>query len=105
MTFGIHSGTQVPAKLFEYTDFAALLLVEAPAGSAAALLLAESPARVVEPGDTAAIASALSDAWAQYQRGEPFRAANADGRFSREAQLDKLIRAVEPHLLRAPVAA
>ncbi len=94
-TFGIHMFTEVPAKLFEYADYPAMFIVEAPAESAVGLLVKDTPARLMPPGDVDGIHRALEDALATHRAGGTFTPTNADGRFSRSTQLDRLMQALD----------
>lgn len=97
---------QIPAKIFEYLNFPAWLLVFAEPESAPDLLLRGSGADVLPLGDEERTAAAIRERYLQYRRGERPTALNADGRFSRETQasllLDALAEMVEA---RRPTAA
>lgn len=85
----------VPSKVFEYMRFPAWMLALADRGSATQRLLSDTNADVVEPDDTASIASAIRSRVAEFQvRGRPERGI-AEPRFSRQAQATRFFSALD----------
>ena len=76
----------VPAKIFEYTKFAAWVLILATPGSATARLFAESVADVVDPGDVERMAEVIASRYAEFRRDGRPRPVGSDGRFERRRQ-------------------
>ena len=85
----------IPAKLFEYVQFDAWLLVLAERDSATALLFRDTGADVVRPDDVASMAEAIRYRFEQFRRGDRPIALNADGSFSRERQAELLLDALD----------
>lgn len=85
----------VPAKVFEYVQFDAWLLAFAERDSATELVLRDSGADVVAPGDVDASADVLRRRYAEFVRGERPRALNRDGRFDRRTQAVVLLDALD----------
>lgn len=85
----------VPAKVFEYMQFNAAVLVLCEPRDAAAQLLEGTSAHLLSPGDPVAIAEVLSRRYQEWLRGERPRAINADGRFDRPNQARALLEALE----------
>jgi hypothetical protein len=84
----------IPAKVFEYIRFDSWLLAIAEDASGIAQLLRGSTADVVAP-EVEAIAAAIIARYKSYEAGErPVRVAT-DGRFSRAAQAQVLLDAIE----------
>jgi hypothetical protein len=88
----------IPAKVFEYVQFDAWLLVLAEPESATALLFRDSSADVVEPNDVDGIAAAIKRRFEQHRCGEQPVAVNNDGRFDRARQAARLFDAIEKTL-------
>jgi len=88
----------IPAKVFEYVQFDAWLLVLAEPESATALLFRDSSADVVKPDDVDGIAAAITRRLEQHRRGEEPVAVNRDGRFDRARQAARLFDAIEKTL-------
>ena len=86
---------QIPAKIYEYLNFPACLLVFAEPESAPDLLLRGTAADVLPLGDEARTAAVIRARYLQYRNGERPRAVNADGRFSRRNQATLLLDAIE----------
>jgi hypothetical protein len=86
---------QLPAKIFEYLRFDAWVLALATHDSATGLLLRGSGADVVGPDDVDGIFRVLRDRYAQYRSGIRPRRIARDGRFSRRAQAERLLDAIE----------
>jgi len=87
---------QIPAKIYEYMNFPAWLLVFGERGSAPDLLLEDVPeADHVTLDDVDHAASVIRTRYLQYRRGERPAPVNADGRFSRTNQAKILLEAVE----------
>jgi glycosyltransferase involved in cell wall biosynthesis len=85
----------IPAKVFEYSQFDAWLLILAERESATELLFRDTTADVVEPEDVEAIAEAIGRRFEQHRRGERGRAINFDGRFDRRVQATILLDRIE----------
>ena len=85
----------IPAKVFEYSQFDAWLLILAKRDSATELLFRDTTADVVEPEDVEAIAEAIRRRFEQHRRGERPRAINFDGRFDRRVQATVLLDRIE----------
>ena len=81
----------IPSKIYEYMAFEAWLLALARAESATAELLADSPARVVDPDDGDGLRACLDDLYARHRRGERPPVLARDARFGRRAQAAKLL--------------
>jgi glycosyltransferase involved in cell wall biosynthesis len=98
----------IPAKIFEYVRFDAWVLVMATPASATGLLLQDSGADVVTPGDLEGLVQTLRTRFQQHQRGIRPTAVAHDGRFSRRVQAAALLDRIEdlgPHApLSAPMA-
>ena len=89
------SDMAIPSKVFEYMQYNAWLLALAKPRSATALLLQDTPADVIEPGDEEALFQVLARHYDQHLRGEsPPRIAD-DRRFSREQQAEILFNAID----------
>lgn len=85
----------IPAKVFEYSQFDAWLLILAKRDSATELLFRDTTADVVEPDDVEAIADAIRRRMEQHRRGERGQAVNFDGRFDRRIQATALLDRIE----------
>ncbi|MBK6486615.1 MAG: glycosyltransferase [Gemmatimonadetes bacterium] len=85
----------VPAKIFEYIQFDAWLLVLSQPTDAASQLLASTSADVVVPDDVEEIAARLSTRYAEWTRGTRPVAINATGQFDRDAQARVLLERLE----------
>ena len=81
----------IPAKLFEYVQFDAWLLVLAERGSATELLFRGTAADVVQPDDVDSMAAIIRERFEQFRRGDRPRALNRDGAFNRERQAELLM--------------
>ena len=92
----------IPAKLFEYLRHEAWVLALAERHSAVEVLLRESEADVVAPGDVEAIAAALERRFLQHRRGEQALPIARDDLFSRRRQADALFDAIEGLVGRVP---
>jgi glycosyltransferase involved in cell wall biosynthesis len=86
---------QLPAKIFEYLRFDAWVLALATHDSATGVLLRGSGADVVAPHDVDGIVAVLRDRFTQYRSGIRPRRIAGDGRFSRRAQAERLLDAIE----------
>ena len=89
------SDMAIPAKVFEYTQFEAWLLVFARRDSATELLLRGSDADVVDPQDVAGTTAVLRRRYEAYRRGERPCAVGRDGRFLRRTQAAALFEALD----------
>jgi hypothetical protein len=85
----------IPAKVFEYVQFDAWLLVLAQRDSATELLFRDSGADVVRPDDVDAIASVIRSRFEQFRRGDRPEALNRHGAFSRDRQAEILMDALD----------
>jgi len=74
---------QVPAKIYEYADFSAWMVVLAAADTAPAARLNGTSAIVVAPDDVGGIEQAIADAYARRMAGEVPAPVNATGLLSR----------------------
>lgn len=90
----LDSELTIPAKIFEFVQFDAWLLVMAPGGSATSVLLRDSGADVVEPGDVDGIAAIIRRRYAEFRDGVRPRALGDTQRFSRARQADVLTGAL-----------
>lgn len=88
----------VPAKVFEYIQFDAWLMVLSRQSDATTQLLRPTSADLLGPDDVDGIAAMLERRYAEWRAGGRPRAINADGRFDRDAQgnllFDRLERGV-----------
>lgn len=85
----------IPAKVFEYVQFPAWLLILAEEGSATEVLFRGTEADVVHPSDVEAIAARIKERYEQFCRGDRPVALNADGAFDRSRQSRILFDAIE----------
>jgi hypothetical protein len=85
----------IPAKVFEYVQFPAWLLILAEEGSATEVLFRGTGADVVNPSDVGAIAARIRERYEQFRRGERPVSLNADGAFDRSRQSRILFDAME----------
>jgi hypothetical protein len=85
----------IPAKVFEYVQFPAWLLMLAEEGSATEVLFRGTGADVVHPSDVDAIAARIEERYEQFCRGDRPVALNADGAFDRSRQSRILFDAIE----------
>lgn len=88
----VHS---IPAKLFEYVERAAWVLVLAEPGTAVSEFAQGTAADVVAPSDVNAIADVIGRHFDEFRRGMRPAPLNADGRFSREHQAEHFFRELE----------
>ncbi|HET7457252.1 MAG TPA: glycosyltransferase [Gemmatimonadaceae bacterium] len=89
------SAMAVPAKIFEYVQFDAWVLALADRDSATELVLRDSGADVVAARDEDGIAAVLRARYQEFARGVRPAAINRTGRFSRRAQADVLLAALD----------
>ena len=85
----------IPAKVFEYVQFDAWLLVLAARGSATELLFRDSQADVLDPADVEGIAALIRRRYTEHVGGAVPAALNGDGRFNRSRQAEVLLDALE----------
>lgn len=85
----------IPAKLFDYLRHEAWVLALAARHSAVEVLLRESEADVVSPGDVEAITEILEQRYLQHRNGERPLPIARDDLFSRRRQADALFDAIE----------
>jgi hypothetical protein len=90
---------QIPAKIFDYMNFPAWMLVFGEEGSAPDLLLRGTDADFVRLDDVEGTAAVIRRRYLQYRRGERPTPVNADGRFSRESQAHILVDAIEQRVV------
>jgi glycosyltransferase involved in cell wall biosynthesis len=88
-------GDMLPAKIFEYLRFDAWVLALATHDSATGMLLRGSGADVVAADDIDGIVGVLRDRFSQYRGGIRPRRIARDGHFSRRAQAERLLDAIE----------
>ena len=81
----------IPSKIFEYMQFDAWMLVLAEPDAPAALLLRDSSADVVSPGDVDGIAAVLKRRIEEFRRGERPRRLAHERMFSRRVQAGRLM--------------
>lgn len=81
----------LPAKLFEYTEFSAWVLVFADSGTASEVVFRHTDAGIAPERDIAGAATILADWIRRHRSGERPKALNFDGRFSRSAQAALLL--------------
>jgi hypothetical protein len=86
---------QLPAKIFEYLRFDAWVLALTTRDSATGVLLRGSGADIIAPDDVDGIFRVLRDRFVQYRSGIRPRRIACDGRFSRRAQAQRLLDAIE----------
>ena len=84
----------IPGKVFEYVQAEAWVLSLADQDSATDLLLRESRADRVVPDDTKGIARSVAAHYREFRSGVRPTPINADGRFDRTRQAEKLFEAV-----------
>ena len=85
----------IPAKVFEYVQFDAWLLILAHRDSATELLFRGTEADVVQPEDVGGIAAVIRRRYEEFCRGQRPVALNRSGAFSRERQAEVLIEALD----------
>jgi glycosyltransferase involved in cell wall biosynthesis len=95
----VHS---VPAKLFEYVQRPAWLLVLSEPGTAMAELLGDTTADIIPPDDVEAIAAAITRRLHEARSGVRPQPLNADGRFSREKQATLFFEELDRVVQRSP---
>lgn len=91
----------VPAKVYEYIQFNAWLMVLSRQDDATTRLLQSTSADLLRPDDVDGIARMLGTRYAEWCAGTRPRAINADGRFDRETQGTLLFDRLEQHVLAA----
>ena len=96
------SDMAIPSKIFEYMPFNAWLLALADRGSATELLLRDTDADVVAPDDVDGVARALRERYRQHAAGVRPTALAAIRRFSRRAQAELLLDALEECIRQRP---
>jgi len=89
------SDMTIPAKLFEYVRFDAWVLALTTPNSATDILLRGSGADVVAQDDFEGLLKVLRDRFVQYRNGVRPRRIAREGRFSRRAQAQRLLDAIE----------
>jgi glycosyltransferase involved in cell wall biosynthesis len=85
----------IPAKVFEYMQFDASLLVLSRRTDATSHLLATTTADLVAPDDVERMAELIATRYAEWTAGKRPVALNADGRFDRETQARLLFDRME----------
>ena len=85
----------IPAKVFEYVQYKAWLLVLAEQDSATELLFRGTAADVIDPADVVAIGAAIRRRFEQHRRGERPHALNDSGSFDRARQARILLDALD----------
>ena len=85
----------IPAKLFEYVQYPAWILVLCEAGVAIERLLRTTSADIVPPDDVEAIARVIEARLVAYRNAGRPQPLNADGRFDRVHQVARLLDALE----------
>lgn len=89
------SHAAIPAKVFEYTAFAAWMLVLAARGSATERLLRGSSAYVIEPTDVDGMFRTLLDVYDEFRAGGRPEPVGAYGKFERREQARILFDAID----------
>lgn len=85
----------IPGKVFEYAQAHAWVLSLAERDSATERLMRETHADVVAPDDADGIARVVAQRFQEFRSGVRPEPLNADGRFDRERQAEKLFGAIE----------
>jgi glycosyltransferase involved in cell wall biosynthesis len=85
----------IPAKVFEYVQAPAWLLVLSEPDASIALLLRGTPVDMVRPDDIEGISRALEARFDAFRRGERPLPLNVDGRFNRSHQAERLMSALD----------
>ena len=85
----------IPGKVFEYVQMSSWLLAISEPRTAVDLLLRDTAADLVEPSDVAAIGALVAQRYREFTRGVRPPAVNADGRFDRSREADRLFDAFE----------
>jgi hypothetical protein len=85
----------IPSKIFEYMRYDAWLLALAERDSATELLLRETEADVVSPGDVEGLTEVLRTRYADHRAGRRPEPTAREVRFGRSAQTERLFYAVE----------
>ncbi|HEX6313209.1 MAG TPA: hypothetical protein VFZ73_00055, partial [Gemmatimonadaceae bacterium] len=85
----------IPGKLFEYVQMSSWVLALTDAGTAVDLVLEDSSADVVRPDDTDRIAHVIAQRYTEFRRGARPSPVNADGRFDREREAERLFNALD----------
>jgi hypothetical protein len=88
----------VPSKIFEYMRYDACLIALAERESATELLLRDTDADVVSPGDVEGVASVLRHRYAEHAAGRRPEPIARTMRFSRLAQAERLFDAIEQQI-------
>jgi len=85
----------IPGKVFEYVQAEVWLLSLAERDSATDVMLRETRADTVAPDDVPGIARVIATHYREFRSGVRPRPVNADGRFDRERQAEKLFAAID----------
>jgi hypothetical protein len=85
----------IPGKVFEYVQMSSWLLAITEPGTAVDLLLRDTTADVVRPADVAAIGEFIARRYREFHRGIRPSPVNADGKFDRVRESDRLFDALE----------
>ncbi|MEP7346383.1 MAG: hypothetical protein ABI877_14025 [Gemmatimonadaceae bacterium] len=85
----------IPGKVFEYVQAQAWVLSLAERESATDLMLKDSGADIVAPDDTDGIAQVVAARYREFRSGVRPKPLNADGRFDRTRQADKLFQSID----------
>ena len=85
----------LPSKVFEYMRFPAWILAQSGPRSATGMVLQDAGAYVIEPMDIETTAAALAACVREFQAGRRPTPIAAGGRYSREAEAEKLFEALD----------
>lgn len=88
-------GHSIPGKVFEYVQTEAWVLSLAEPGTATDLMLRDSGADIAAPDDVDGIAEVVAMHYQEFRSGIRPVPINADGRFDRLRQADKLFEAID----------
>jgi hypothetical protein len=85
----------IPGKVFEYVQAHVWVLSLAERGSATDLMLRDSGADIVAPDNDDGVARVVAARYREFRAGVRPKPINADGRFDRSRQADKLFDAID----------
>ncbi len=95
----------IPGKVFEYVQTPAWVLSLSAPGSATDLMLRETSAHTIAPDDVYGVSQVVAKHYRDFRSNIRPVPINADGRFDRTRQADKLFRALEKAIEARAVAA
>lgn len=91
----------IPGKVFDYVQLSSWLLALTEPGTATELLLRGSGADILPPHDAEAIGRRLAERFREFHAGGRPGPVNADGRFDRRVQAERLFDALEQRVVGA----